>query len=246
MDLTLRSALVTGANRGIGLHTVHALFDAGVARVYAGARDPAKLKPLVKKYKDKVVPLELDVTRMKDINAAAKAAKDVTVLVNNAGVAEMGPLLDKQAPKKLKQEWDVNVLGVLNMTRVFAPILEKNGGGCVVNLNSVASIKSMPFAPTYCASKAAAFSVTQGLRNELEHRGILVISVFPGPIETDMADGLDMETTDPRHVGDEIVRALHEEHAFLLPDPWSLEFWHRFEREPGTVLAEITPPPEVA
>ncbi len=241
MDLHLRSALVTGANRGIGLHTVHALIEAGVVRVYAAARDPDKLKPLVKQYKDKVVPLELDVTKMKDINAAAKSAKDVTLLINNAGLADKGPLLAKDAPKKLKKEWDVNVQGMLNMTRVFAPILKKNGGGAVVNLNSVGSIKSFPFAPTYCATKAAAFSITQGLRNELAPDGIHVVSVFPGPVDTEMAADLDLPTTPPRHVGDEIVRALREEHAFLLPDDFALDFWHRFEHDPGTVLAEVTP-----
>ncbi|MEM8739221.1 MAG: SDR family oxidoreductase [Planctomycetota bacterium] len=239
MELELRSALVTGANRGIGLATVHALLDAGVVRVYAGARDPDKLEPLIKQYKDRVVPLELDVTKTKDLNAAAKLAKETTILINNAGVAEMGPLLDKDAPKRLKKEWDVNVLGMLNLTRKLVPQMLKNGQGCVVNLNSVASIKSFPFSPTYCASKAAAFSITQGLRNELEHQGIHVVSVFPGPIDTDMVADLDMPTTDPRHVGDEIVRAIREELAFLLPDDWALDFWHRFEREPGTVLAEV-------
>ena len=241
MDLQDRNVLISGANRGIGLATVHALLEAGVAKVYAGARDPDQLKPLVKKHKNKVVPLELDVTKSKDINAAARAAKDVSILINNAGIATSGLLLDKDSSKNLKSEFEVNVLGVLNLTRKFAPLLAKHERSAVVNLNSVASIKSFPFSPTYCASKAAAFSITQGMRNELEPRGTHVVSVFPGPIETDMAKDLGFETTDPRHVGDEIVRGLREEHAFLLPDPFSLDFWHRFEADPGGFLAEVTP-----
>ena len=241
MQLHDRSALVTGANRGIGLATVHALLDAGITKVYAAARNPDDLKPLVKKNKGRVEPLQLDVTKTKDINAAARVAKDVSILINNAGIAEMGSLLDKDSSKKLKAELDVNVFGVLNLTRKFAPLLTKHERSAIVNLNSVASIKSFPFSPTYCASKAAAFSLTQGMRNELEPQGVHVISVFPGPIDTELARDLDFETTDPRRVGDEIVRALREEHAFLLPDPFALEFWHQYMADPGGFLAEVTP-----
>lgn len=241
MDTTLRSALVTGANRGIGLALVHALLDAGVTRVYACARDTDSLKPLVKAFKDKVVPLELDVTKTKDINAAAKEAKDVTILVNNAGAAGMGSLLSKDAVKHFKNEWNVNVLGMLNMTRKFAPILKKNGGGTVVNLNSVASFKSFPFSPTYCASKAAAYSITQGIRNELAPQGTFVVSVFPGPVDTDMAEDLDFPKIAPSYVAQKIVAAIHEEHAFCFPDPFSLDFWHQLESDPGPFLAELVP-----
>lgn len=241
MDTTLRSALVTGANRGIGLAIVHALLDAGVARVYAGARDTDSLKPLVKAFKDKVVPIELDVTKTKDINAAAKEAKDVTILVNNAGVAAMGPLMGKDAIKNLKTEWNVNVLGMLGMARKFAPILKKNGGGAIVNLNSVASLKSFPFSPTYCASKAAAFSLSLGLRNELASQGTFVVSVFPGPVDTDMAEDLEFAKTSPSEVASKIVGAIHDEHAFCFPDSFSLDFWHQFEAAPGPFLAELVP-----
>lgn len=241
MDINLRSALVTGANRGIGRATVDALIDAGCLRVYAGARDTGKLDPLVEAHGDKIVPLQLDVTKTKDINAAARLAKDVTILVNNAGTAEFAPLLDKKSVRGLKKQWEVNTLGPLRMTQAFAPRLIKNGGGCVVNLNTVGSFRSLPFAPGYCASKAAAFSLSQGLRNELAPHEISVVSVFPGPIDTDMAEDLPMDKTDPATVGRAIVAAIQSEQAFLFPDPYALDTWHDFESRPGSFLAELLP-----
>ena len=241
MDLNARTALVTGANRGIGREIVKALIEAGCSRVYAGARDPAKLDPLVEAHGDRVVPLRLDVTRSREINAAARQAKDATILVNNAGAAEFGALLDKDAVTSLKRQWEVNTLGPLRVTQAFAPKMIKSGGGCVVNLNTVGSFRSLPFAPTYCATKAASFSLTQGLRNELVPYGVHVISVFPGPIDTEMAEGLPMETTDPAVVGRAVVGAIRSEQAFLFPDPFALDYWHDFESRPGPFLAELLP-----
>jgi NAD(P)-dependent dehydrogenase (short-subunit alcohol dehydrogenase family) len=242
MDINLRSALVTGANRGIGLATAKALLDAGCARVYACARDLEKLNKLVDWDPDRVVPIELDVTKPKQINAAAKAAKDVTILVNNAGMFAAGePLSQKNSLKGLKSEWDVNVLGMLRVTQAFLPNMKKASSGAIVNLNSVASLKSFPFAPTYSASKAAAFSATQGLRNELHGTGIHVVSVFPGPVDTDMAEGVDLPKATPEHVAGEIVRSIQQELAFLFPDSFALDFWHDFESRPGPFLAEAIP-----
>ena len=241
MDIDGRSALVTGANRGIGRDTVEALLDAGCARVYAGAREPSKLDPLVDRHGERVLPLQLDVTKSRDVNAAARRAKDVTILINNAGVFETDPLLDKESVKALKRQWEVNTLGPLRVAQAFAPRLIKHGGGCIVNLNSVGSFRSLPFAPTYCATKAASFSLTQGLRNELAPHGVHVISVFPGPIDTEMAKDLPMETTDPGVVARAVIDAIRSEQAFLFPDPFALDYWHDLESRPGSFLAELLP-----
>ncbi len=241
MDIDGRSALVTGANRGIGKATVTALLEAGCGKVYAGARDAAKLDPLVEEHGDRVVPLTLDVTKARDINAAAKRAKDVTILINNAGIFEGGALLEKHTVKALKNQWEVNTLGPLRVTQAFAPHLIDSGTACIVNLNTVGSFRSLPFAPTYCATKAAAFSLTQGLRNELAPHGVHVISVFPGPIDTEMAKDVPLPSTDPIVVGRAIVEAIRAEHAFLFPDPWALDYWHDLESRPGSFLAELLP-----
>ena len=241
MDVHLQSALVTGANRGIGQATVEALLEAGCVRVYAGARDPEMLDPLVEAHGDKVVPLRLDVTKSRDINAAARQAKDARILINNAGVFDPGPLLDKKAVKSLKQQWEVNTLGPLRVVQAFAPRLIKNGGGCIVNLNTVGSFRSLPFAPTYCATKAASFSLTQGLRNELAPHGVRVISVFPGPVDTDMAKDIPLPSADPLTVAREIVDAIRTEKVFVFPDAFALDYWHDFESRPGPFLAELLP-----
>ena len=241
MDIQNKSALVTGANRGIGRATVEALLEAGCARVYAGGRDPDKLAPLVEEHGERIVPLQLDITKTRDINAAAKRAKDASIIINNAGVAEMGPLLDKDAAKSLKRQWEVNTLGPLRVAQAFAPRLIKDGGGCIVNLNTVGSFRSLPFAPTYCATKAASFSLTQGLRNELTPYGVHVIAVFPGPVDTEMAKDVPLPSTDPMSVAREIVDAIRTEKVFLFPDAFALDYWHDLESRPGPFLAELLP-----
>ncbi len=241
MELHDRSALLTGADRGIGLATARALLDAGVGRVYAGARDTDALEPLVQQYDERVVPLELDVTKARHVNAAARAAKDATIVINNACAATSGSLLDKAAAKNLKTEWEVNVLGLLRVVQAFAPVLAKNGGGTIANINSILSLRGKPTAGTYCAGKAASYSLTQTLRSELAPQGIHVVSVFPGTTDTDMTAGLTSEKADPHAVAGEIVRGIREDLAFVFPDAESLRLWHEFEAGPGPFLAALLP-----
>lgn len=182
-----RVVLVTGANRGIGKAIVEEFLQQGARKVYAAARNLESLNPLISALGERVVPVQIDLNRPETIAAAATLATDVEIVVNNAGMLNAADPLAANAVAALQEEMEVNVYGLMRIAQAFAPTLKANGGGALVQLNSVASMKSFaPFA-TYSASKAAAYSITQALRDVLKHQGTQVLSVHPGPIATDMA-----------------------------------------------------------
>src|SRR3954467_7331506 len=155
-ELSGRTALVTGANRGIGEAIVDALVAAGVKKVYAAARNISPLAPLVDRHGSRLPPLQLDVPNAAQIANAAATAADVDLLVNNAGIVGFfgGEFTDPKWIQGGRQEMEVNFLGTFAVTQAFAPILAKNGGGAIANLNSVASFVSFPILAAYSASKA--------------------------------------------------------------------------------------------
>jgi NAD(P)-dependent dehydrogenase (short-subunit alcohol dehydrogenase family) len=212
--------LVTGANRGIGKAMVETFLAAGAAKVYAGARRPATLDPLVEANPGRVVPLRIDVTEPESVGAAARAAVDVQVVVNNAGVLEVASPLEDTAVDALNREMAVNVHGLLHMAQAFAPVLKANAGGVFVQMNSVASMKNFAGFSTYSASKAAAYSITQGLRELLAEQGTRVLSVHPGPIATDMAAsaGLDGIAEPASVVPEAIIAVLAADDFHVFPD----------------------------
>ena len=219
-DIKGKVALVTGANRGIGRAIVDAFIENGATKVYAAVRDVDSTKPLVDQYGDKVQPIQLDVSKNDTITAAAKKANDVQVVVNNAGVLRMSAPLADNAIETLKFQLDVNAFGLLRMATAFAPVLKANGGGAFVQLNSVASLRGFSDNATYCASKAASYSLTQSLREILAEQGTFVLSVHPGPIATDMATdaGFDEIAEPPSLVGEGIVNSLRAGEFHLFPD----------------------------
>jgi NAD(P)-dependent dehydrogenase (short-subunit alcohol dehydrogenase family) len=215
---------VTGANRGIGRAIVEELIIKGAAKVYAAARKPENLKTLVEPSQGKVVPVALDVTNEEEIRAAAKAAPDTQILINNAGIANYTAIVAAPDTRSARAEMEVNYFGVMNMTRAFAPVLKKNGGGALVNISSVAGLIGIPLFGTYCASKAAVHSLTQSARGELKAQGTLVLCVYPGPIDTDMAAGIDMEKETPRNVAREILKGIESAAEEVYPDKVSKDF----------------------
>ena len=189
-------ALVTGANRGIGLAFAKALVARGARKVYAGARDPASVAL------PGGVPIRLDVTKAEDVAAAVAKCGDVTLVVNNAGVAQPGGFLLADSEEVARRMLEVNFFGVLRMSKAFAPVLATNGGGALLNVLSVASFFNPGGLAAYAASKSAAWSLTNSLRFELAAQKTQVLALHMGFVDTDLVKGLDVPKIHP----DEIAR----------------------------------------
>ena len=198
------TALVTGANRGLGKAVVDELLRRGAAKVYAGARDPGS----VDAGDARVVPVRLDVTDDESVYAAAALASDVDLLVNNAGIADNTSLFGPDGVDSLRRQLETNTLGPLQTTRAFAPVLEANGGGTVVNILSVLSWVTFPTLSAYSASKAAAWSITNATRGELRAQGTHVVGVHVGYLDTDMASGVEGPKTDPADLAGQVLDAV--------------------------------------
>jgi NAD(P)-dependent dehydrogenase (short-subunit alcohol dehydrogenase family) len=212
MKISGSVALVTGANRGLGHAFARALIERGARTVYAGARDPATITD------PDLVPVKLDITDAADVAAAAALCGDVTLLVNNAGVSYNSPLLAAPALDGARAEMETNYFGTLALCRAFAPILGANGGGALVNMLSVASFRSLPQIGSYSASKAAAWSLTNGVRLELAAQGTLVVGVHAGFIDTDMAARIDQPKISPIEVARQAFDAVEAGQLEVLAD----------------------------
>ena len=192
MELSRSTALVTGANRGLGRHFAEQLLARG-ARVYATARTPELLD----------IPgadvLQLDITDPASVAGAAVAAPDVTLLVNNAGISTFQNLVTGDLDR-IRQEMDTHYFGTLGVVRAFAPVLAANGGGAILNVLSALSWFSYDGANAYAAAKAAEWSLTNGIRLELAGQGTLVTGLHLGAADTDMMAGFDVEKNDPADV----------------------------------------------
>jgi NAD(P)-dependent dehydrogenase (short-subunit alcohol dehydrogenase family) len=208
------SALVTGANRGLGAAIAQALLDSG-AKVYGAARDSTSIT------NPDLIPVVLDVTNPYDIASAARSCDDVSIVVNNAGIMRRSPSLAPGAIDAARAEMETNVFGPLQVARAFTPVLGQNGGGALVNILSVLSFISTPQGATYSASKAAAWSLTNALRMELRRQGTLVVAVHSGFIDTDMAAGVKAEKISPPSVAAQIVAAIETNAEEVLADPTS-------------------------
>lgn len=184
-------ALVTGANRGLGLEFTRQLLERGASRVYAAARNPSTVAL------PGVVPIRLDVTNPAQIEAAARECGDVSLLINNAGIGKVGGLLSDGAEALLREHLDTNLFGMLNVSRAFADILGRNGGGALVNILSVLSWTSSTVLAAYGVSKAAAWSLTNGLRQELREQGTQVLGFHAGLIDTDLVKDFDKPKSNP-------------------------------------------------
>jgi NAD(P)-dependent dehydrogenase (short-subunit alcohol dehydrogenase family) len=212
MRINGAKALVTGANRGIGQAFTRSLLEHGAAKVYAAVRDPASISDR------RLIPLRLDVTDPEQVTAAAAAAGDVSIVVNNAGVGG-GPQLFDGSLDGARREMEVNFFGTWSISRAFAPVLAANGGGALVNMLSVASWRSMVAGPGYSASKSAQWSLTNALRLDLDTQGTLVVGVHCGFVDTDLSSWVvDEPKISAASVVQQAMRAVLEDQPEVLAD----------------------------
>jgi NAD(P)-dependent dehydrogenase (short-subunit alcohol dehydrogenase family) len=224
-------AFVTGANRGLGAAFAKALLLGGARKVYAAARDPGSVTL------PGVTPVRLDVTRADEIEAATRNCGDVDLLINNAGVLLGGEgFLAPGALEGARAEMETNYFGPLAVSAGFAPILARNGGGAIINILSVLSWISIPRGAGYSASKAAAWSLTNGLRNELRGQGTQVIGLHVGYMDTDMAAPVEGPKSRPEDVVLQALEVLEAGGEEVLADELSRQVKKGLAAEPGVYL----------
>lgn len=199
MNIQNAVVLVTGANRGIGLAFTRQLLARGARKVYAAARDPATVTL------PGVQALRLDVTKPEEIAAAAQQANDVTLVINNAGIAQPGGFLADDSDAVARRIFETNFFGMLNVSKTFAPVLKANGGGALLNVLSVASWVNGGELAAYSASKSAAWSLTNALRHELAAQKTQVLGLHMAYVDTDLTRGFEVQKSSAEEI---VQRAL--------------------------------------
>ena len=230
MKLQDATVFITGANRGLGLAFARHALAAGARKVYGAARDPASITL------PGLVPVALDVTNPSQVAAAAADCGDVTLVVNNAGIADFGGLLGEDSIASTARMMETNVYGLLRVSGAFAPILKANGGGAFLNVLSVASWLSAPALAAYAVSKAAAWSATNGLRNELRAQGTQVLGLHVGFIDTDLTRGIDAPKLAPDFVAAQAFEALENGASEVAVGDLTRQIKRGLSNEPGIYI----------
>ena len=217
MKLKGAVALVTGANRGLGKALTQALLSAGVKKVYGGARNPKSISV------PGVIPVQLDVTKPEQVQAAARALGDVSIVINNAGIFQGSTLASDDLFALARESMETNYFGPVAVAKAFAPILAANSGGALVCVLSVAAWTSVPGYLPYGPSKAAALMFTTAIRDELKAQGTQVTAILAGPIDTEMVADLDLPIpkTNPDTLARIVVEGIEAGKQEILTDDFA-------------------------
>ena len=252
-DITNSVAFVTGTNKknGIGRAIVDALLENGASKVYATARDASQLDDLVAESNGRVVAVSLDVTNKDQVKELGEKYSDVTLVVNNAGYFGQP---DGDVVETAEKEIAVNYIAPLAIVKSFTPVLTKEVSSsdedsikvksAVVNVASIASLVNFPLGPTYSASKAASHSLTQGQRRDLQSS--LVVGVYPGPIDTDMAKGVPMDKTPPSGVAKAVIDALTDGTEDVFPDQMAVQLHEGWKADAKALEKQMAQPQSAA
>jgi NAD(P)-dependent dehydrogenase (short-subunit alcohol dehydrogenase family) len=209
----IQSASSLGANRGLGLAFAKELLGRGVKKLYAGVRNPDGVDL------PGVIPVKFDVTMPASVAAAALRCNDVTLLINNAGIGWVDAgALDPAVIDNAREIFETNFYGIIRASQAFAPVLSANGGGAIVNVLSDVTWLSRPIMTAYSATKSAAWSFTNALRIDLRAKGIQVLALHVGFVDTDLAQDFNVKKSDPRQVAMRTLDALEKGHEEVLAD----------------------------
>ena len=227
-SLANQTVLVTGANRGMGKEFVRQLLERGAKKVYATARDASTIDTS----DPRVVALQLDVTDADSVEAAVAATPDVNVLINNAGIVAGGPLLTADQTA-IRAEFETNYFGPLRLASLLADRIADNGNGVILNMHSALSWVS--FGGTYEPTKAALWSATNGLRLALAPRGVQVVGLHVGYVDTDMVAEVDAPKSDPADVVKSALDGIQTGAFEVLADDIS----HQAKAAPGMPIEAV-------
>lgn len=232
-------AFVSGANRGVGRAYVDSLIAHGAAKVYVGTRNVEACGDLVRRYGEKVEPVQLDLLDPDQIVTATQKCRDVNLLINNAGFNQWTPFLATSEPAAAELEIRTNYLGPLEMCRAFRSVLTAKQDAAVVNMISILAKVCLPSMGSLCASKAAALSMTEGVRAELRGERVLVVAVLPGVIDTSMMADFPDPKANPVDVVEAVLAGLERGDETIYPDAMSQELVRRLGSDPDALRAEF-------
>ncbi len=231
-NLSGKVALVTGANRGIGEGFVQTLLAAGASKIYAAARELDSLSKLIALNPEVVVPLQLDVTKAEQIKQVAENIPQLDILVNNAGIIDPALSSAIDATEFARQEMEVNLFGPMQLTSLLVEKLKQSHQAAIINISSIAAISNFPSIGTYSISKAAMQSYSEGLRADLKADNVQVMCVYPGPTDTRMAAGMEMEKPSAASVSEISFQALSESQMDVFPDDFAKQMYATFLDSP--------------
>lgn len=233
MDLKNAVVFITGANRGLGLAFAREALARGARKVYAGARDPSTVTLAG------VEAIKLDVTNPQDVAAAAAHASDVTLVINNAGIAAIGGFMAEGSIESAQRHLDTNLFGSLRVAQAFAPVLAANGGGALLNVLSIASWINGPLLGVYAMSKSAAWAMTNGLRNDLRAQKTQVLGLHMGFVDTDLTKGIDGPKSTPESIVSQAFDGLEAGAEEVLADDRTRQVKQGLSAEPAVYLKAL-------
>ena len=227
MNLEHKTALVTGANGGLGLEIVKELLEKNIGKIYCGVRVLESGKYL-EKLSDKISLLELDLSDTQMLENNLAKIDNIDLLINNAGVNSGKRVLDEE-----NSDFNINIQGTLKVTKLLANKINKDGA--IVNITSVLALCNLPIIGLYCASKSALHSLTQAIRAEMSTKSIQVLEVLPGPIDTKMTPGDEMPKTSAKDIAVEIIKGLETNQEEVYPDDFAKSIKEGLEKDPKGV-----------
>lgn len=235
MKLEDATVFITGANGGIGKALIKSLQLAGVAKIYAGARKVETLAGIKAGDRERIFPIEVDITNPDRVSAVAAQCQDTTLLINNAGVSRETGVISAPNLGDARLEMETNYFGTMAMCRAFTPVLKANGGGAILNILSLVSKITVPFIGTYCASKAAELSLTQCVRAELESQGTLVVASMPSTVDTPFAKNYPSPKISPDEVAQVSLHAVINDIEDVYPGEQAFEISTQLLKDPKGV-----------